>query len=350
VIEIDDLERQAREILDPAAYDYYAGGAGDEITVAENAAAWSAVRLRPHVLRDVSVVSTAIDLLGADLALPVLIPPLGYQRLAHDRGEIAMAEGAAAAGSLMCVSTMATISMEEVAEATSGPKWFQLYIHTDRDLTKDLIMRAKVAGYRAIVLTVDLPVLPKRKRDVRNAFALPEGLELANMGVAGDGRAGSSLQSYADASFDAALSPADIAWIGEVSGLPVVVKGILRGDDAMRAVDAGAAALIVSNHGGRQLDTVVPTALALPEVLDAVAGSVPVLVDGGVRSGTDVVKALAMGASAVLVGRPFLWALAVDGSRGVGDLLNQFRDELSRSMALAGAASVADLDRDLIQE
>jgi isopentenyl diphosphate isomerase/L-lactate dehydrogenase-like FMN-dependent dehydrogenase len=350
VIEIDDLERRAREVLDPGVYDYYAGGAGDEITLAENAAAWSAVRLRPHVLRDVSAVSTSIDLLGTELALPVLVPPLGYQRLAHDRGEVAMAEGAAAAGSLVCVSTMATMSMEEVAEATEGPKWFQLYVHADRDLTKDLILRAKAAGYRAIVFTVDLPVLPKRKRDVRNAFALPEGMELANMGIAGGGGPGSSLQTYADASFDPALSPADIAWIGEVSGLPVVVKGILRGDDAMLAVDAGAAGVIVSNHGGRQLDTVLPTAVALPEVLDAVAQTVPVLVDGGLRSGTDIMKALAMGASAVLVGRPLLWALAVGGAQGVAELLNQLRDELSRSMALAGATTMADLDRDFLRE
>jgi 4-hydroxymandelate oxidase len=350
VIDVDDLERRARHLLDPAAYDYFAGGAGDEVTLAENVTAWSALRLRPHVLRDVSAVSTATSVLGAELALPVLVPPLGYQRMAHDRGEVAMAEGAAVAGSLMVVSTMATISLEEVAAATTGPKWFQLYVHADRDLTMDLIRRARASGYSAIVFTVDLPVLPERKRDVRNAFALPEGMELANMGVEGDGTARSSLQAYADASLDPALSADDIAWIGDAAGLPVVVKGVLRGDDAALAVDAGAAGVIVSNHGGRQLDTVVPTAVALPEVLGAVGDQVPVLVDGGLRNGTDVVKALAMGASAVLVGRPLIWALAVGGGSGVADLLDGLRDEIARSMALAGAATVADLGRDLIWE
>ncbi len=347
--DLGELETRARAVIEPAAFDYFVGGAGDEITVTENADAWAAIRLRPHVLRDVSTVSTATELLGTELSHPILVAPLGYQRLAHDRGEVAMAEGAASAGAVMCVSTMATISLEEVAAAKPPfSRWFQIYVHTDRGLTTDLVLRARRAGYDALVFTVDLPVLPKRKRDVRNDFDLPPGMELANLGVGPQRGSGSALEAYADGNLDAALTPADIAWLHDISGLPVIVKGVLRGDAAAMAVEAGAAGVVVSNHGGRQLDTVVPTAIALPEVVEAVAQRVPVLVDGGIRSGTDILKALALGASAVLVGRPLLWALAVDGPAGVTELLEQLRDELARSMALSGAAAIGDLGPDLI--
>ena len=346
-----ELEEQARRVMDAAAFDYMVGGAGDEITVGENAAAWSAIRLRPHVLRDVSKVSTATTLLDHELEAPILVPPMGYQRLAHDRGEVAMAEGAAAAGTVMCASTMATVTLEETAAAKpSGPRWFQIYVHRDRDFTRDLVERARDAAYEALVFTVDLPVLPKRKRDVRNAFDLPEGMELANLGVGREGGEGSALEAYADRSIDPSLVPSDISWLTDISGLPVIVKGILRGDDAGRAVEAGAAGVIVSNHGGRQLDTAVPTAVALPEVVEAVGELVPVLVDGGIRSGTDILKALALGAKATLVGRPLLWALAVDGSEGVTRLLEQLAEELERTMALCGASTIDELDADLIAD
>jgi len=301
------------------------------------------------VLQDVSKVSTAVTLFGIDLNTPVLVAPLGYQRLAHDRGEVAMAEGVAAARTILCASTMATMTLEETAAAKlEFPRWFQIYVHTDRDLTRSLVERARDAGYEALVFTVDLPVLGVRKRDERNDFDLPPGMELANMGVGAHGGVGSGLEAYAQSSLDPGLTPPDIEWLHEISGLPVVVKGVLRGDIAEIAVDAGAAGVIVSNHGGRQLDTTVPTAVALPEVVAAVDGRVPVLVDGGIRSGTDIVKALAMGASSVLVGRPVLWALAVDGPAGVTALLEQLREDLERSMALCGAASIADLDESLV--
>jgi 4-hydroxymandelate oxidase len=349
VYDIADLQARAQQVMDPTAFDYFVGGAGEEITASENGQAWSDIRLRPHVLRDVSAASTATTLLGTDLTAPILVPPMGYLRLADDRGEVAMAEGAAAAGAVLCVSTMATISMEEVAAAKPQfERWFQIYVHTDRGLTRDLVERARDAGYQALVFTVDLPVLPKRKRDVRNQFDLPPGMELANLGVGQYEGAGSALEAYADSSLDPALTPEDIGWLREISGLPVVVKGVLRGDDADIAVNAGASGVIVSNHGGRQLDTVVPTAVALPDVVSAVGARVPVLVDGGVRSGTDIVKALALGAAAVLVGRPLLWALAVDGSTGVTGLLDQLGEELARSMALCGVSSIADIDVDLI--
>ena len=347
--DVDELEGRAREVLDRGAFDYFAGGAGVEITVAENASAWSTIRLRPHVLRDVSKISTDIDLLGTALSNPVLVPPLGYLRLAHDRGEVAMAEGAAVAGTVMCASTMATMTLEEIADAEpTGPRWFQIYVHRDRQFTRHLVERARDAGYLALVFTVDLPVLPKRRRDVRNQFDLPPGMELANLGVGRMDADGSALEAYADSSIDPALTPDDIAWLKEISGLPLIVKGILRGDGAAVAVEAGADGVIVSNHGGRQLDTAIPTARALPDVVDAVGSRVPVLVDGGLRSGTDILKALALGASATLVGRPLLWALAVDGSEGVTRLLDQLREELARAMALCGVTSIDELDSDLI--
>ena len=347
--DIAELQDRARQVIEPAAYDYFVGGAGDEITASENATAWAALRLRPRVLRDVSKVSTAVTLFGTHLDAPVLVAPMGYQRLAHDRGEVAMAEGAAAAGAILCASTMATMTLEETAAAEPGfDRWFQIYIHADRELTRSLVERARNAGYRALVFTVDLPVLGPRKRDERNNFDLPPGMELANMGVGAHGGEGSGLQAYAKASLDPGLTPPDIEWLHDISGLPVIVKGVLRADVAEIAVEAGAAGLIVSNHGGRQLDTVVPTSAALPEVAAAVDGRVPVLVDGGIRSGTDIVKALALGASAVLVGRPLLWALATEGPAGVTGLLDQLHEELERAMALCGAASIADLDASLI--
>lgn len=347
--DVADLQARAREAMDPAAFDYYVGGAGEEITVAENTTAWSSIRLRPHVLRDVSSVSTATVVLGTELPSPVLVPPMGYQRLAHDQGEVAMAEGVTLAGGLLCLSTMATMSMEDVAIAQPGlNRWFQIYVFADRGLTKELVERARDSGYTALVFTVDAPVLARRKRDVRNQFDLPPGMEMANLQTTMPAGSGSALEAYADAVWDPSLTPPDIAWLAEVSGLPVVVKGVLRGDDATTAIQAGAAGLIVSNHGGRQLDTVIPTAVALPEVVAAVDGQVPVLVDGGIRSGTDVVKALALGAGAVLVGRPLLWALAAEGPTGVFGLLEQLREEIARTMALCGATGISDLNRELL--
>jgi len=349
VYDIAELQDRAREVIESTAFDYFVGGAGEEITASENVTAWSSIRLRPRVLQDVSKVSAALTLFGTELRAPVLVAPMGYLRLAHDRGEVAMAEGVAAAGTILCASTMATMTLEETAAAEPEfARWFQIYVHTDRDLTRSLVERARDAGYEAIVFTVDLPVLGVRKRDVRNDFDMPPGMELANMGVSAHGGEGSGLAAYAQSSLDSALAPADIEWLHHISGLPVIVKGILRGDIAQVAVDAGAAGVIVSNHGGRQLDTTVPTAVALPEVVAAVDGRVPVLVDGGIRSGTDIIKALAMGAAAVLVGRPLLWALAVDGPGGVTALLEQLREDLERSMALCGAATIADLDESLV--
>lgn len=348
-MDLVELERQAREHLDPSAYDYYAGGADDELTLTDNVAAWRRLRLRYRVLRDVAEVSTATTVLGTWVPAPVLVAPTAYQRLAHDDGEAATARGAAAAGSLMVASTLATVSLEDVAAAApDAPRWFQVYVRRDRGWTAELVARAQRAGYRAIVLTVDLPVLGFRRRDERNRFCLPVGMEMANMGSAVPQVDGSGLQAYAAAELEPSLTFADLEWLQGLCDLPLVVKGVVRGDDAAACVAAGAAGIAVSNHGGRQLDSAIATADALPEVVDAVGERAEIYVDGGVRGGTDVVKALALGAHAVMVGRPVLWGLATAGADGVRSVLRGFAEETARAFALCGATSVAQVSADLL--
>lgn len=345
-----DLEERARAALEAGAYDYFAGGADDELTLADNVAAWSRLRLRPHVMRDVTVVAPATTVLGTEVSMPLLIAPTAFQRLADDAGECATARAATRAGTVMAVSTFATRSLEDIAAAAPDhPLWFQLYVHTNRGWTENLVKRAADAGYRAIVLTVDVPVLGLRQRSEGNSFTLPEGIAAANFAVASlpsvrtegthDDEAGQ---------FHPGLIPTDIEWLRAAADLPVVVKGILRGDDARLAVEAGADAVVVSNHGGRQLDTAITGVDALPEVVAAVGTDAEVYVDGGVRRGTDVVKALALGARSVLVGRPIVWGLACDGEQGVVDVLEALRAETARAMALCGTPTVAEITRDLV--
>jgi 4-hydroxymandelate oxidase len=346
-VDLAALEQVARGRLDPAVYDYVAGGADSELTLADNLAAWDRVRLRPRVLRDVRRVDTATTLLGVPLPTPILVAPTGYHELVHPQAEEATAAGAAAAGSLMVVSTQANRSVEQVAAAAPGaPRWFQVYVHVDHGFTEEVVGRAAAAGYSALVLTADLPVLGNRLRDLRNRLRFPPGMVLGNA-VERFGATGEDVVAHAS-QFEAGLEPANIAWLGRHSGLPVLVKGVLRGDDAEEFVAAGAAGIVVSNHGGRQLDSALAAADALPEVVAAVAGRVPVLVDGGVRRGTDVVKALCLGAGGVLVGRPVLWGLAAAGAEGVRQVLAGLHEELVRAMALCGATSLAELTPDLV--
>ena len=328
-----DFEAAARERLHPDAYAYYAAGAGDEVAAGEAVAAWRRWRIRPRVLTDVSRVDTAVELLGRALPHPVLAGPTALHALAHPDGEVATARGVRGAGGLLVLSSRASAPVEAVA-AAAGPWWFQVYVLRDRGVTREQVARAVAAGAQALVLTVDAPVLGRKPR-VRGP------LPLADPSLGPAARTPGLTQ-------DPALGPADIGRLAELSGLPVLVKGVLRGDDAERCVAAGAAGVVVSNHGGRQLDRAVSTAHALPEVVAAVAGRVPVLVDGGLRTGEDVLTALALGARAVLLGRPVLWALAAAGAAGVAELLTAYTDELAHAMALAGAAGVADLTPDLV--
>jgi 4-hydroxymandelate oxidase len=356
LLTVDDFERAAAAVLPRAAYDYYRSGADDERTLRENRRAFRRWEIWYRVLVDVSSRRLGVNLLGADVALPVIIAPTAYHRMAHPEGELATARAAAAAGTLYVVSTLATTRLEDVAAASTGPKWFQLYVHKDRDFTRALVERATAAGYRAIVLTVDAPLLGRRLRDERNLFDLPPGLAMANLVAAGrdGGVLGSTteekslLSKYVAARHDASLTWDDLEWLRSLSPLPLLVKGIVRGDDAARAVNHGAAGVIVSNHGARQLDGAPATIDALPGVVAAVAGRCPVLVDGGFRWGTDVLKALGLGAAAVLVGRPILWGLAVAGEQGAFAVLETLREELDHAMALAGCSSVAHATRDLV--
>lgn len=330
------LEESARRALDPAVFDFYAGGSGDETTLAANAAAWRRVSLRPHVLRDVSAVDTRVRVLGHELAAPVCVAPVGYQTLAHPDGEVAMARGARRAGALLTVSSRSSCRIEEVA-AEAGPWWFQAYVLRDRGLTRELVRRAAEAGASALALTGDTPYLGRRRRD-RDPDLIPDEVFGVNLGYGFD-RA--MAEQAADVTYD------DVGWLAEISGLPVVVKGVLRGDDARACAAAGAAGVWVSNHGGRQLDGAVPTAVALPEVAAAVRGAVEVYADGGVRTGVDVLRALALGAKAVFVGRPALWCLATGGQDAVAEGLAELSGGLAHAMGLAGVTRVAQIDRGL---
>ena len=339
-ITVTDLEPLARARMEPGAWDYYAGGAGDEITIADNREAWNRLSLRPRVLVDVSRVDLGTTAFGATLDHPVIVAPTAFHALAHPDGEAATARGAAAAGALMTLSTISSRTMEDVAEVAPGaPQWFQLYAADDRDATRVLVERAAAAGYSAVAVTVDLPLPGNRERDRRSGFEVQLGVHLPT-------------DQPVDPETGLVLLPTmgwdDLAWLRSVCPIPLVAKGILRGDDAARAVEAGCDGIWVSNHGGRQLDTAIATARALPEIVEAIGGRALVVVDGGVRRGIDVLKALALGADLVAIGRPVLWGLAVDGADGVTRVLEILRDELSLAMALSGCRSLDGIDADLV--
>ncbi|HEV2369106.1 MAG TPA: alpha-hydroxy acid oxidase [Acidimicrobiales bacterium] len=337
------------------SFDFVAGGADDEVTLRDNVEAWTRIRLRPRVLQDVSTVDTSTTVLGTAVSVPVLLAPTAYQRLAHENGECASSAGAAAAGTLMVLSTRSSCTIEDVAGAApDAPRWFQVYVLRDRGWTGELVDRATASGYRALVLTLDTPVLGFRRRDERGGFRLPAGVGMANV-VAdiGVGQAGGEAVAEAEAflrSYQAAdLGPADVEWLAQRSPLPIVAKGVLTAEAARLCVDSGAAAIVVSNHGGRQLDGVVATADALAEVIDAVGSAAEVYVDGGIRRGTDVLKALALGARATLIGRPAVWGLATAGADGVRAVVGHLEAELGLAMALAGTPTVADIDIGLVR-
>jgi 4-hydroxymandelate oxidase len=342
-------EEAARRLIGEMAYAYYAGGAEDERLLADNVAAWGRVRLHPRVLVDVSSVSAATTVLGSPVRSPVLAAPTAIHGLAHAEAEVATARGVAAAGSCLVLSSLSTRSLEEVAAAApDAPRWMQVYVLRDRGRTAEMVARAAAAGYRALVLTVDAPVPGLRRREVRGGVHLPADLTLPNLAGASTERAREGgFMAVVAGEFDPALTYDDIGWLAGLSGLPVVVKGVQRADDAARSVEAGAAGVVVSNHGARQLDDAPATADILAAVVDAVDSRGEVYVDGGIRRAADAAKALALGARAVLVGRPVLWSLATGGAAGVEGLFLWFEAELRRVMALCGAPTVADLDRSL---
>lgn len=354
-INLFEFENLARARMETSAWDYYQSGAEDEATLRENRAAFARIKLRPRMLTGAGECDTRLTLLGAELTLPVLVAPAAYQKLAHPQGEAEMARGAGGAGTIMAVSTFGTVALEEVAAAATGPLWFQLYAYRDRGLTESLVKRAEAVGCRALVLTVDAPYLGRRERDIRNGFGLPPGMIVANFaGLVLEDQPGvapgeSGLDIYLSTNIDPTLTWEAVDWLRSITRLPVLVKGILTAEDAREAVAHGAAGIIVSNHGGRQLDGAVAAIEALPEVVDAVAGRAVVLMDGGVRRGTDVLKALSIGANATLIGRPALWALAANGAAGVERVFALLREELRLAMALSGCKTVADIGRSLVK-
>lgn len=343
----------AQSLLSQNNYDYIAGAAGDECTYHANIQAFRSVLFRPRCLIPVNQISTSTHLPNVGtLPIPLLIAPMAVQKLAHPQGECAVARAAKTSKIPMIVSIFATTSLEETIE-TGVTGLLQLILLKDRNATLDILRRGKRAGYKAVVLTVDAPVIGRRERDVKNKFHMPSHLKLANFdkGLSwhqDHGKQTKSALESLNSTIEADLSPEALRWVIRHADMPVWVKGIVRADDAILAVDAGAAAVVVSNHGGRQLEGCVPTLLALPEVVEAVQGRVPVLVDSGVRSGEDVVKACALGASAVLFGRPVMWALARGGEKGVVQLLAGIRENVEISMKLCGARSVKDLTKDMV--
>jgi len=353
LLNVADYARAARSKLAQKVFDYYEGGALDEITLRENTAGWERLKLYYRVLAGVGPRDTRTTVLGQPVSMPILVAPTAFHKLACAEGEIAPAKAAKAAKTLFILSSLSNTAMEAVFAEAGSPRWFQLYIYKDREITLELVKRAEAAGAEAIVLTVDAPGLGTRHRDTRNNFRLPDGLTVENLAPLGKGNfpevKGSGLAAYVRANFKENLGFDDLDWLCSSTKLPVVVKGVCRGDDARRAAEHGTKAVVVSNHGGRQLDTAPATCEVLPHVVDAAGDLCEIYVDGGIRRGSDVLKAIALGARAVLVGRPILWGLCVAGEQGAVQVLEILRGELDEAMLLCGCTKLSDIDRSLLQ-
>jgi 4-hydroxymandelate oxidase len=344
-INLFEFEIAAREILPKAEYDYIAGGATDEISVDRNRQAYASWALRPRVLRDVSALDLSTTALGTRINLPVLIAPCGGHKRAHAEGELATYRAAAACGTVLAVSANSNTSFEDLAKSAKGHLWVQMYPFRDKDMTKDWLKRAKDNGYEAVVVTLDSQWPPKRERNIRNNYQRSRGINYPETGAGAEtprpaGRAGEGS--------DPAATWSDLEWIKSAAGLPVVAKGIMTGEDVELCVDVGADAVIVSNHGGRHLDNTLATVEVLSEAVAAARGKIEVFLDGGVRRGADVVKAIALGARAVFIGRPLFWGLAVGGEKGVIRVLNILRDEIEITMAKCGRPTIASIDSTVV--
>ncbi len=373
ITSIDDLRRAARARLPRAVFDFIDGGAGDEVTLEANRSDFARLRLLPRALVDVSHLDHSTTVLGQRQDLPLILAPTGLPALISPGGAMDAARAAQAAGAGFCLSTMATSSIEQIAEAIRTPWWFQLYVMKDRELCASMVRRAKAAGCQALVITVDLATQGSRERDVRNGFTIPPRLRASNLldfalhyrwtlrflaspriALANFSDAGSkgkdffTIAAFVNSQFDQSVTWKDVRWAADLFGGPVLLKGVLNPLDARLAMDNGVAGVIVSNHGGRQLDGVPSAIAALPGVVDAVAGRGDVILDGGVRRGSDVIKAFALGANACMIGRPFLYGLASGGEAGVARALSILRNEIDVALTLLGRASLRDIDRDAL--
>ena len=352
LINVADYARAAQAKVSRDSFDYYEGGALDEITLRENTASWERLKLYYRVLAGVGKRDLTTTILGQSISMPIVVAPTAFHKLACKEGEVETARAAKAAGTLFILSSLSNTAMELVFAQAASPRWFQLSIYKDRQITLELVRRAEAAGAEAIVLTVDAPGLGTRERDARNSFRLPDGVAVENLAPLGKGDfpqvKGSGLAAYVRSNFKEDLGFDDLDWLCGSTQLPVVVKGICRGDDARRAAERGAKAIVVSNHGGRQLDTAPATCEVLPYVVDAAGELCEIYVDGGIRRGSDVLKAIALGARAVLVGRPVLWGLCVAGEQGATNVLEILRRELDEAMLLCGCAKLGDIDRSIL--
>ncbi|KAL0926488.1 hypothetical protein M5K25_002723 [Dendrobium thyrsiflorum] len=352
ITNVSEYEAIAKQKLPKMAYDYYASGAEDQWTLKENREAFSRILFRPRILIDVSKIDMTTTVLGFKISMPIMIAPTAMQKMAHPEGEYATARAASAANTIMTLSSWATSSVEEVASTGPGIRFFQLYVYKDRNVVEQLVRRAERAGFKAIALTVDTPRLGRREADIKNRFTLPpfltlknfEGLDLGKMDKADD----SGLASYVAGQIDRSLSWRDVKWLQSITTLPILVKGVITAEDTRLAIQNGVGGIIVSNHGARQLDYAPATITALEEVVKAAQGRVPVFLDGGVRRGTDVFKALALGASGIFIGRPVVFALASEGETGVRKVLQMLRDEFELTMALSGCTSLSKITRNHI--
>lgn len=372
---IADLRELAKNRLPRMVFDYVDGGAEDEVTLSRNRDDFNQYELVTRILVDVADIDLSTSILGQTVDIPLIMAPIGMPRLIHHEGEAAVARATEKAGTIFSLSTMATMSIEEINELTAGPKWFQIYVWRDRELLKSYIERCKQAGYHALCLTVDVPAFGQRERDLRNGLAFPPKYTLPTMldalsrpawlwhyltspamkiaNLPGDGSKdaeGYSVADYANKQMDPSVTWEDVAWMIELWDGPFIIKGILSAEDAKRAVAVGANAVIVSNHGGRQLDHAPATIAVLPEIIDAVAGRAEVILDGGIRRGTDILKALALGANACMIGRPYLYGLAAAGEAGVTHALDLLRSECIRAMKFMGCKSLAELDRHCLRK
>jgi 4-hydroxymandelate oxidase len=350
--DVTQFEPLARHRLSQMAYDYVRSGGGDEISMRENRVAFERLQLEPSVLVDVSEIDTRVNLFGSVFESPILLAPVAYHRLYHAEGEVGTARGASAAGAGFVISTFTTTEIDEIARNTRQPIWFQLYVQRDREFTKDMVQRAVASGCKAVCVTVDTPVLGNRYGQL--SFGLPKGMECVHLRglelkspVAGHKTQRGGIY---DVLFDPSFNWNDLEWLRSVAGVPVLLKGVLSAEDGRLAVSCGADGVIVSNHGGRNLDTVPATIDALPRVVDAVAGRIPVMLDSGIRRGTDVLMALALGAKAVFIGRPYVYGLAAGGAKGVERVILILRDELERAMALTGRRSIAEIDASVLRQ
>ncbi|KAM1274628.1 hypothetical protein FF1_024537 [Malus domestica] len=345
-VNVNEYQELARQALPKMYYDYYTGGAEDQHTLKENVEAFRRITLRPRILVDVSRVDMSTTVLGYKISAPIMLAPTAMHQLAHPEGEVATARAAAACNTIMILSYMSTCTVEEVASSCNAVRFFQIYVYKRRDISAQMVRRAEKNGYKAIVLTADTPRLGRREADIKNKMVAPqlrnfEGLISTEV----DSDEGSNLEAFAKGTFDASLCWEDIGWLKSITNLPILIKGVLTHEDARKAMEVGVAGIVVSNHGARQLDYTPATISVLEEVVHAVGGKIPVLFDGGIRRGTDVFKALALGAQAVLVGRPVVYGLAANGKQGVKRVIEMLKDEFELTMALSGCPRIRDITR-----